>query len=73
MFRITIVIFLLFIVASKVPAYNIPHVINIDRVQYKGDSKNWAVSQDERGVMYFGNDGGLLEFDGIQWKLNRTD
>ena len=30
--------------------------------------QNWAIAQDTRGVMYFGNTGGLLEFDGQWWK-----
>jgi serine phosphatase RsbU (regulator of sigma subunit)/ligand-binding sensor domain-containing protein len=31
--------------------------------------KNSAIIQDLRGVMYFGNDEGVLEYDGIRWKL----
>jgi len=30
---------------------------------------NWDIVQDKRGVMYFGNDEGILEYDGIKWKL----
>ncbi len=31
--------------------------------------KNSAIIQDLRGVMYFANDEGVLEYDGIRWKL----
>lgn len=48
-----------------------PHVINLTKSMYLADNKNWSIGQDERGVMYFGNDGGFLEFDGIEWKLNK--
>jgi len=30
--------------------------------------QNWTTTQDNRGVMYFGNNDGVLEFDGIQWR-----
>lgn len=29
---------------------------------YNAGIQNWAIAQDERGVMYFGNNSGLLEF-----------
>ncbi len=29
--------------------------------------QNWCVVQDKRGVIYVGNHGGLLEFDGVEW------
>ena len=49
---------------------NNPHIINIFREDYGASNKNWAIGQDERSVLYFGNDIGLLEFDGIEWRLN---
>ncbi|RLD61874.1 MAG: hypothetical protein DRJ01_07125 [Bacteroidetes bacterium] len=32
-------------------------------------AQNWAVVEDNRGVMYFGNNEGVLEFDGTTWRL----
>ena len=37
--------------------------------EYKASSQNWNVAQDKRGVLYFGNNDGLLEYDGVNWKL----
>ena len=48
-----------------------PNVINFIRNQYRAANKNWSITQDSRGIMYFGNDDGLLEFDGIRWILYR--
>jgi DNA-binding CsgD family transcriptional regulator len=48
-----------------------PHVVNLYKERYRASNKNWSIGQDERGFMYFGNDIGLLEFDGIEWKLNQ--
>lgn len=34
-----------------------------------GSEQNWAVTQDNRGVIYVGNDDkGVLEFDGSEWR-----
>ena len=33
--------------------------------------QNWAVVQDRRGILYFGNTEGMLEFDGIHWRTIR--
>lgn len=46
-----------------------PHVINFTREQYNAYSKNWSVSHSDQGMIYVGNDVGLLQFDGINWKL----
>lgn len=35
---------------------------------YKSDVSNWSIIQDSRGVMYFGNLNGVLEFDGNSWR-----
>lgn len=51
------------------PYANKPQVVNIPRQTYGAENKNWAVAQDDKGVVYFGNDGGLLEFDGMTWKV----
>lgn len=36
---------------------------------YGAAPSNWAIVQDNRGVMYFGNADGVLEFDGVSWRL----
>lgn len=65
---VTIFIF----VFSALPVFsNKPQIINIYREKYQADNKNWSIGQDERGFLYFGNDIGLLEFDGVEWTLNR--
>jgi len=36
---------------------------------YEAHAQNWAVVQDPRGVMYFGNTDGVLEYDGHSFRL----
>jgi len=31
--------------------------------------QNWAATQDSRGLMYFGNTSGVVEYDGVSWRL----
>lgn len=53
-----------------------PPVLNFSKQVYKGGTQVWSITQDETGVVWFGNNGGLLEFDGTHWRLhplpNRT-
>lgn len=47
----------------------IPIVTNYSPSTYDASTQNWAVVQDNRGVMYFGNnDDGVLEYDGRTWR-----
>lgn len=47
----------------------IPYFKNYSPKEHGGDVQNWAIAQDERGVMYFGNNSGVLEYDGVSWRL----
>lgn len=47
-----------------------PFVINYDKRTYGGNNQNWSVSVGTGGLVYFGNDRGLLEFDGSNWSLH---
>ncbi len=53
-----------------------PYITNFSRSDYQAGTQNWDIKQDERGIMYFGNNKGLLEFDGTNWQTfvlpNRT-
>jgi class 3 adenylate cyclase len=35
-------------------------------------SECWAITQDSRGIMYFGNAYGVLEYDGLKWDFIRV-
>ncbi len=66
-------LFLLVIVAgtslAQVPNVGSPSIINFSRSDYQAGTQNWGIQQDERGIIYFANNKGLLEFDGSHWKL----
>ncbi|MFB6247350.1 MAG: ATP-binding protein [Salinibacter sp.] len=39
---------------------------------YGQDAQNWAVTQDDRGLIYVANNDGILEYDGERWRLIPT-
>ena len=49
------------------PGY--PIIKNYLPKEYKAHNQNWAIVKDQRGIMYFGNSAGVLEFDGQSWNL----
>jgi len=44
-------------------------VINYSKQQYNAGNQNWSIAINSVGNIYFGNNKGLLEFDGSNWKL----
>lgn len=47
----------------------LPYLINYTPEQYGAHKQNWSVIEDQRGIVYFGNSMGILEFDGQNWRL----
>ena len=45
----------------------IPYIKNYKKSEYNAATQNWAIIQDKRGVIYMGNNDGVLEFDGMNW------
>jgi serine phosphatase RsbU (regulator of sigma subunit)/ligand-binding sensor domain-containing protein len=48
-------------------------IYNFTSKTYGGLDQNWIARQDERGRMYFGNNQGLLEYDGANWKITEVE
>ncbi len=46
-----------------------PFIRNYSPKEYGAHPQNWAIVQDRRGVMYFGNGLGVLEYDAVSWRL----
>ena len=58
--------------SAQVQELGAPIISNYEPEQYKAHYQNWVAMQDRRGVMYFGNTLGILEFDGQRWQLIPT-
>ena len=46
-----------------------PYVMHYDGREYLTDNQNWSVDINEQGIVYIGNNKGLIEFDGSNWDL----
>jgi class 3 adenylate cyclase/ligand-binding sensor domain-containing protein len=42
---------------------------NFSNQKYKAHPQNWEIIQDKRGFIYVANPQGVLEFDGIRWRI----
>src|SRR5579871_2312879 len=42
---------------------------NYTAKEYGAGQEDFAIMQNEKGIMYFGNGAGMLEFDGAKWQL----
>lgn len=49
--------------------FGLPGIHNYTRAEYRGGTQNWAVAQASNGLMYFGNNNGLVEYDGAHWTV----
>jgi len=49
-----------------------PFIRNYNPRAINAAPSNWSIVQDQRGIMYFGNAEGILEFDGVSWRKITT-
>ncbi|MBB6459313.1 ligand-binding sensor domain-containing protein [Flammeovirga kamogawensis] len=47
----------------------LPKIRNFQKNEYKALPQSWAIVQDNKGIIYFGNNDGLLQFDGENWTI----
>lgn len=50
----------------------LPFLRNYLPQEYNGSPQIWGFTQDDRGILYFGSDGYLLEYDGVSWNHIKT-
>ena len=50
----------------------LPMLQNFDAADYGAHSQNFAVLQNEKGILFVANTAGILEYDGISWRLITT-
>jgi serine phosphatase RsbU (regulator of sigma subunit) len=70
-FQLVILLFLTVFQAYSQQA-GTPFITNYPPDLYKAQVQNFAIAQDKRGVKFFGNTSGVLEYDGNAWRLIKT-
>lgn len=54
---------------AQIKNIGLPFITNHTREQYNAETQNWCITQDEKGIMYFGNNNGLLTYNGSSWNM----
>ncbi len=61
--------FIPYLTYGQVKNIGLPPIKKYSPLEINGSPQTWAVTHDERGVMYFGNSKGIIEYDGKNWTL----
>ncbi len=64
-----LICFLTSLVGFSQNTIGLPEIINYRKQTYAAGTQNWDIKQDANGRIYFGNNEGLLSFDGTFWYL----
>jgi AraC family chitin signaling transcriptional activator len=57
------------IACMAVAAQELPPIVKFSAGSYNAGNQNWMISQDNSRYMYFANNEGLLEYNGMAWTL----
>ncbi|MEZ5195222.1 MAG: triple tyrosine motif-containing protein [Bacteroidales bacterium] len=66
-------LFLLFLcsyIEAQINSVGTPFIKNYSRSDFKAGQQNWMIDQGQNGRLYFANNDGILEFDGLFWSLH---
>ncbi|PKB18754.1 triple tyrosine motif-containing protein [Flavobacterium sp. 5] len=56
-------------IKAQTKKIGIPFITNYSPKSYKAASENWDVLQDSKGMMFFANHFGIMQFDGVRWSI----
>lgn len=73
--KIAIIIVLMvshFCLTGQVKNIGLPFINNYLKSEYKAGSQTWDMVQNTQGLLYFANNNGILEYDGVNWKTFST-
>jgi len=68
-FYIIIILITPFFIYGQINKNGVPFIKNYSPEEYDAHGQNWAIVKDNRGVMYFANNFGVLEYNGTKWQL----
>jgi ligand-binding sensor domain-containing protein/DNA-binding CsgD family transcriptional regulator len=54
---------------AQIKKIGVPFITNYSPKAYNAASENWDVLQNSQGVMFFANQFGLMQFDGVSWSI----
>ncbi|RZJ49431.1 MAG: ABC transporter substrate-binding protein, partial [Flavobacterium sp.] len=54
---------------AQIKKIGVPFITNYTPKSYKAASENWDLLQDSKGMMFFANHFGIMQFDGVRWHI----
>jgi len=57
--------------AIDIKSIGVPYIENHSKSTYAAGNQNWSIAKDNNGILYFGNNDGLLVFDGKYWQKHQ--
>ncbi|MEP6930299.1 MAG: triple tyrosine motif-containing protein [Flavobacterium sp.] len=57
------------VINAQIKKIGVPFITNYNPKSYKAASENWDVLQDSKGMMFFANHFGIMQFDGVRWNI----
>jgi serine phosphatase RsbU (regulator of sigma subunit) len=54
---------------AKNAEIGIPFIRNFTPDEYNAETQNWSIAQNKQGIIFIGNNSGVLEYDGTYWRL----
>jgi signal transduction histidine kinase/CheY-like chemotaxis protein len=57
---------------NRAPEVGNPYIRNFGPADFNAPEPTWATIQDQRGIIYVGNQTGALEYDGVSWNVIPT-
>ncbi len=55
--------------SATLPHQGVRYFLNYTTHDYGAQPQNWAIVQDNQGIIYVANHGGVLQYDGISWRI----
>src|SRR5688572_3772933 len=70
LFKVSMVILFLPVTVTAQPGTEkgLPFITNYLPKTYKALPQTWCIMEDDRGIMYFGVQNYILEYDGVKWR-----
>ncbi len=70
---ITLVLFQVVELSAQIKSIGQPEVHNFTTEQTHAGAQTWDIYEDDKGNVYFGNEKGIIRFDGEEWRLIPLD
>ena len=63
------ILFIVLFIPVIIVAQELPPIVNYTVKDYSGENQNWKIDQSFEDYIYIGNNNGLLEYNGADWKI----